>query len=840
LTPSAPGEHPQLDFTVSTDVKNQVDLLRASADTDGRGGSPVKMEFRHALSAITVRTGDAMLAGKITNVTLSGIRGKGTLTLADGKWTATGGNVTYSVATEEDVSGASADDNYASTSLNIAGEKNGLTFFMIPQELTSEAKLSITFTDNLTKTERTLNASIGGNGKKWESGKLYSYSISSTGVIVTPVVELSRTDGSALPDSIPYTGVLRDVTMNAYVKVTQSGKETCYLRPDYKIYSVAGENNWSEEDWKTATWTEVTGMVDSDDKTLTLPTEDITKSVSGSLILIPQPEFLNMRKPMKYSEADVKGSADSPIDLSGGGETANCYLIDSPGYYSLPLVYGNGRDASGAENKSAFTITAEEHDPGLLYFVDHENNRIETSDIKAHLSAACGSVPEEAFILWQDSPGLIDNVALDSTNGRITFHVSRHTLSQGNAVIALRDSKGDIVWNWHIWATHYDWENPIHITEGQYQDKNGVTQTEEYIFSPSVLGYCDARGAAPKREIRMKVEFNLKGVNGIKYTAYNLTDKNRDKTRTANFFQQEIIASLAGDNTYYQWGRKDPMVPGIYDKPDYLYYPGIPDRKDIFTMLNKPIYDFRDEYRFTVSPETNGVSFGYTVKYPYRFIMGIDRRSSNSDSYKLNHRAHWHNGEGQTYMDESENTLMYNVWDSSAVCRGAETSYPTWKNNQSVTKTIYDPSPRGYNVPPAVAFTGMIGPGGYSSDKAYPDNPVTFDYARRKWNFTMKKDGSGLPAPVYATGMRDMNLNNSQLPSQPAAVKGTTWAAYSMITFITTTTMGATAQCLIFYIDNRNGNNNFTGILDGSGKVCGSCTGSNNSYGFTVWPVRSK
>ncbi len=45
ITHSAAGEHPQLDFTVSTDVKNQVDLLRASADTDGRGGSAVKMEF---------------------------------------------------------------------------------------------------------------------------------------------------------------------------------------------------------------------------------------------------------------------------------------------------------------------------------------------------------------------------------------------------------------------------------------------------------------------------------------------------------------------------------------------------------------------------------------------------------------------------------------------------------------------------------------------------------------------------------------------------------------------------------------------------------------------------
>lgn len=257
-------------------------------------------------------------------------------------------------------------------------------------------------------------------------------------------------------------------------------------------------------------------------------------------------------------------------------------------------------------------------------------------------------------------------------------------------------------------------------------------------------------------------------------------------------------------------------------------------------MLNKPIYDFREEYRFSVSPEDNGVSFGYTVKHPYRFIMGIDRSTSQTD-YKNNHRSHWHNGEGQAYIDNNDDkAIMYNVWNSGAVRRGSESTNPTWVDNQKVTKTIYDPSPKGYNIPQPVAFTGMVGPGGYSSDKAYDTNPVTFDYGKRKWNFTMKKDGTGLPAPVYATGMRDMNLNNSQLPEQPAAVKGKTWAAYSMITFITTSALGSTTQCLIFYIDNRAGNNAFTGILDGSKKFCGSCTGSNNSYGFTVWPVRGK
>ncbi len=46
----------------------------------------------------------------------------------------------------------------------------------------------------------------------------------------------------------------------------------------------------------------------------------------------------------------ANGTAESHYDLSKGGETANCYMINAPGYYSLPLVYGNARN-----NPNAYT-----------------------------------------------------------------------------------------------------------------------------------------------------------------------------------------------------------------------------------------------------------------------------------------------------------------------------------------------------------------------------------------------------------------------------------------------------------------------------------------------------
>lgn len=123
---------------------------------------------------------------------------------------------------------------------------------MIPQQLTADATLKIEFTDRLTKTKRTLTASIGGNKKSWESGKLYTYSVSSTGVVVTPIVKLVKngTEDEFPIDSIPFSGAIRNVKLTAFVRVTQKGTKTKDLAVPFKIYSAAGTSG----DWVEATW----------------------------------------------------------------------------------------------------------------------------------------------------------------------------------------------------------------------------------------------------------------------------------------------------------------------------------------------------------------------------------------------------------------------------------------------------------------------------------------------------------------------------------------------------------------------------------------------------------
>ena len=61
---------------------------------------------------------------------------------------------------------------------------------------------------------------------------------------------MTDTKGNSLPDSVPYTGMLHDVRLKTFVRVTQSGVETKNLAVPVKI--MAKPDNSTD-------WEEVTG-----------------------------------------------------------------------------------------------------------------------------------------------------------------------------------------------------------------------------------------------------------------------------------------------------------------------------------------------------------------------------------------------------------------------------------------------------------------------------------------------------------------------------------------------------------------------------------------------------
>ena len=100
-------------------------------------------------------------------------------------------------------------------------------------------------------------------------------------------------------------------------------------------------------------------------------------------------------------------------DLSAQG-TANCYLISGPGDYSFDAtVMGNG--------------------------------------VSTERAPASRLAPVAAGLVWQDTPGLLSDVEL--CEGRVCFTAGG---KKGNALLAVYDAGGKVLWSWHIWATDYD------------------------------------------------------------------------------------------------------------------------------------------------------------------------------------------------------------------------------------------------------------------------------------------------------------------------------------------------------------------------------------------------
>lgn len=861
ITYEASG-YPKLSFSVKESVKDQVDLLTAVKDVSGKGGEAIDFTFNHALAAITVRSGEAMLSGTITKVAIKNVYKAGTLRLGTSipVWTATGeANGSFEVETTAALPEAEGSpETYTTPGLRIAGiskkddgtaDDDGLTFFMIPQTLPEGAKLEVTLTDKMTGNTWTLSAPLGGKhndgsgnevSNRWEPGKLYTYAISTQGIVVQPYLKMVKKtvtetgvtetgifsepyEGFAEHDPtkygniqstgvLPYSGAIHDVERTAYMTITLAGGQSkTVAADDIKMeYSTDRGSSWTACDND--------GWIDYDPVAAASKGADDPKaSRTGSLIIPKLPGFNNL---------PAASSAKSGVTDLSATESANCYMINSPGDYSFRTVYGNTLKGGSIDN-SVLTLPTGRVEAGMKYFVDHKNDEITEGDIATQLRVHSTTL-SEAFILWQDSPGLISRVKYEDRV--IKFHVDERTIAEGNAIIALRDSNHDIVWSWHIWVTDKDWSVGECI-EVESSDIDADGEPKKHKLAPSMLGRCEARPASPGRNISLRFSLtynNPRGKEPITVTADRfITTKNGTDTEVSlsELRQQDIAGSAAGDNTYYQWGRKDAMIPGIYTDTDdpvdknadnnaIWGFEG--DLHGELTMKNKPVFDYPEDYKFQRSENDNGVTLGYAISNPHRFVMGVD------GVYDHDYRKHWHNPGSETYVQSGG--IMYNAWNSKNT-----NYYPN--DAKTVGKTIYDPCPPGYHVPLAKAFSGdvMNQAGSYSST-SWP-NPIKIN-TDRSWSYHLR-DGRELKNVIYATGVRDFHLKKvDRLPANLAKMPSS-WPAFKMLTYITSASMKKSEksdgyQVVILYFDNRY-------KKDGSCKGASCLWESNNSYGMTVW-----
>lgn len=263
------------------------------------------------------------------------------------------------------------------------------------------------------------------------------------------------------------------------------------------------------------------------------------------------------------------------VNLSASG-TANCYVIDAAGEYAFDAsVRGNGASSQGLETPQPLS-------------------------------------PSSAKLLWQDSKSMISSVSLSGI--RVVFTAGS---KPGNAVIAVENASGEIIWSWHIWHP----EKPV----------SGLTTSKGYTLMNMNLGAISSE---------------------IGLSAYGLL---------------------------YQWGRKDP-------------FPGSPIAfGGTIQTKSAPVYDIDgNETQILASSmfESYSNNLAYAIAHPNTCLSCSPTKTGDWLLSDESSPALWGNPEGGLNVDGK------------------------YINNGG--KSIYDPCPAGWRVPPADLYSNFTGSGQYA------------------------------------------------------------------------------------------------------------------------------
>ena len=314
-------------------------------------------------------------------------------------------------------------------------------------------------------------------------------------------------------------------------------------------------------------------------------------------------------KPLTIKRSDVQPTADLAyvesvsINLSENG-IANCYIVPHAGLYSFNAkAIGNGEF-------------------GLVEGATFHTRNTAISPVSAEL-------------LWCDSEGAITGVSYDESNGQITFIA---TGAEGNAVIAAKDSEGNIIWSWHIWMTDQPAEHLYKNSTGQYLvlDRNlGATRADR---GSGENDWKEAQGLAyqwGRKDplVRYKKDEYYQEIGGTSSLAYDYSSD-----------QVDIATTIRNPLTFYGATHSywiDSANPSLWSTSQKTIYdpcpPGyrVPDN-DVFRSFTKNEQSSNYEDYNISGQYNNGWDFIYdgtnTAYYPATWHININGDTDNSTS----------------------------------------------------------------------------------------------------------------------------------------------------------------------------------------------------------------
>lgn len=683
---------PQMSYTVPQEAKEQKDLLVSVDASDASGGylknypgdyrRPVNLRFYHAVTAVRVRAvGD--IQGNISYVKLQGVKGSGTHVFGEKGWTLSGKNREFMQEIPEEIT-----PDAENGTLIIDGDA---IYMMVPQKLEESAELVVGLKDG-----GTMTGMIGGGGKEWRMGTTVTYRISRTEIIEEPVFDVT-------PDRHEFTheGGRARYVVKSYIEKTAKGVTRLEAAP-WKVtgYSLDNGKTWNTD---KPHWLEFTDNGHGDtgsngDGSDAAVSYDASVSPTSKITTGSENEHTEALR-----NAASRGSAGEPCDLAmytvdyqaqNGLTTANCYVISAPGTYRLPLVYGNAIK-QGRTNEVAYKPYAAKKSSNFLTpFLKHDDKDITAPCLQDN----SGVIPDHARLVWNDvCVGFIEvNRELSdyevSVDGRdrpvkyLTFTIPQATIDQGNALIAVCNNAGDILWSWHIWVTDTDLTATIPVTN---------YQNETLQMMPSPLGWDDeeATDGYPGREVLVRFV--------------------QDKTGAEDFLTLVQAPSYIygnGNAPYYQYGRKDPIRPSLGEK-----------------MTDKIVYDANGEMQYINTPvdkPTNKLTIGANIQNPDRIYI-LSAKPNNS--------------------------VARNLWHGNAI---------TAKFTAMTVKTVYDPCPPGFVIPPMNAYTGFTKNGGNSNRNQPIDNHNIKDRNEYGFSFYTRRADTQPTETIYFPSVRNRDPNH--------------------------------------------------------------------------------
>ena len=649
LSPETYEGSPYIEFEAETEVTNQKDLMTACSGHvhySVQGTAPrTDLDFRHALTAIKFAVGQNLSINKtISKVEIRNALSKGKYTLSD-KFDGTGAKwENLSDAKTFKLEGLAVSTNQNPNAVLTGNDGDNYTFYMIPQELTGKnITVYVEFADG-SKIESILKGS-------WLAGTTKTYKLSEKNSTWEYTLETTN------PANVAYNqDQSNNYSVTSYRNAPDGTKQPVKWKAvGFEEYDRATDS-WTNLGTNKPTWLTAMSKENGEGGA-------IAESGKATITKADLKDRLTEYNKVLQT-ATEKGAAGNYYNLSNanGGDaiqnTANSYLISAPGYYRIPLVYGNAVKG-GTTNESSYK-TAHTGTDVLSNFKDHLGNDITTPYINVQNAS---NPATQASIVWMDQKDLVDGLTVTNNGDKsfVNFHVSAANIKNGNAVIAVKSADGTIMWSWHLWFDHSDALSTIACTNHE---------GDNFKITKNILGYTlykwKSTSYESPRVARMKIEQEVG--NGAKKSAYITITQ-------SPYAEREYSTAL------YQFGRKD-AFPGTNTLYESTFVENGGNNISIVNAIQNPGTFY-----------TDGNKWGTEYKY-------------------------------------------FNLWSMQTTSQGDA--------SKTLVKTVYDPCPVGFTMPPLKTFSGATTTGITNTNNKDINALGNWDQG---WHFYAKDSSS--PSTVY-------------------------------------------------------------------------------------------